>query len=512
MFEVLTLKAEYEKLAGKARSTYLNDAKKFARWTIPSLLSFNEKLPSNSKSDTPDIHTPKYDSIGAEAVNFLANKIVLTFFPPQRPFFRLRADNSSDVAQEAMQDKEMAERVSSILSSLEREALLKFNGIAARADLVTAALHLIVTGNGLLYYNGKETRFYDLNRYIVERDISGGVVKLIIEDGLIYGTLSDEYKKLLIKHDFEYDDIVPLYTKVEWVASKQKYKVQQSLEDIIVPGQENVYYEKDELPYIPLAWQLTAGEHYGRGMVEMYKGAFAAVNALSREMTLLGVIASKIIFLVNPSSTTLANKIDELGTCESGTFFIGMPEDLNVVNVNKLNDATIVTTMLQEHTQLIRRVFLMDSAVQRDAERVTAEEIRRVAQQLETSFGGVYSRLSIAWQKPMAVIALKEVEKLVAKEKWLNIDIVTGLESISRSAEVEDLLSWLQSLQIFNGLSPEVMMRINMDDAIRRLAQGYNIDIGSYEGLLKSAAQVQQEMQQMQQQQMAAGLAEQGQG
>ena len=37
------------------------------------------------------------------------------------------------------------------------------------------------------------------------------------------------------------------------------------------------------------------------------------------------------------------------------------------------------------------RLLLLNSSVQRNAERVTAEEVRYMAQELETALGGVYS-------------------------------------------------------------------------------------------------------------------------
>ena len=52
--------------------------------------------------------------------------------------------------------------------------------------------------------------------------------------------------------------------------------------------------------------------------------------------------------------------------------------------------------------------FLLNTAIQRDAERVTAQEIRYMAQQLETAMGGIYSLLSQEFQLPLVTISYEK--------------------------------------------------------------------------------------------------------
>ena len=55
--------------------------------------------------------------------------------------------------------------------------------------------------------------------------------------------------------------------------------------------------------------------------------------------------------------------------------------------------------------------FLLHTAIQRDAERVTAQEIRYMAEQLETAMGGVYSLLSQEFQLPLVKILMKRMQE-----------------------------------------------------------------------------------------------------
>lgn len=503
MSKPTSIKSQYQEMSTN-RAQYLENARKFASWTLPGIISISDTLPATVNGEVAPIYEPKFDSIGAEAVNYLANKITLALFPAMRPFFRLAPQESSAQADLAKRDEQAATQLSSALREVERVGLRKFNKITERADLTTTAMHLIVTGNALYVHEVGNTRMYDMSKYVVQRDISGGVLKIIIREGVAYQALTPEQKDLLVNKKFKDDDVVELYTMSHWDADQNAYVVTQALDDVDVPVAVPRTYSKDELPFIPLTWQLTSGEHYGRGMVEMYKGAFASVNALSREMTILGIASAKVVFLVNPGATTLASRIDELNECESGTYFIGLEDDLAVSTVNKMADAQIVQAIIADHSRLIQRVFLMDTAVQRDAERVTAEEIRRVANQLETSFGGVYSRLSRKWQRPLAIksvtLAMAELGFSFEDETWIDIEIVTGLESISRSAEVDDLLNFLTALTALQQLDERTRMRLEEGEIIRKIASGYNVDTTSPMKVVKSdeeyAAAVEQEQQQ----------------
>ena len=63
-------------------------------------------------------------------------------------------------------------------------------------------------------------------------------------------------------------------------------------------------------------------------------------------------------------------------------------------------------------TRRLGAAFLLNTAVTRDAERVTAQEIRMQAQELESSLGGVYSRLANELQLPLAKRLLQEIDEV----------------------------------------------------------------------------------------------------
>ena len=69
-------KKRYDKLA-KSRNNYLNRAEEASRLTIPQLYTGQYDNDSDGNS-----YPNPYQSLGARGVNNLANKIILTLFPP----------------------------------------------------------------------------------------------------------------------------------------------------------------------------------------------------------------------------------------------------------------------------------------------------------------------------------------------------------------------------------------------------------------------------------------------
>jgi hypothetical protein len=146
--------------------------------------------------------------------------------------------------------------------------------------------------------------------------------------------------------------------------------------------------------------------------------------------------------------------------------------------------------------------FLLNTSVQRQAERVTAEEIRFMAQELETSLGGVYSILSQEFQLPLINLLLDSLTKQGKMPRMpkdsIKPTVVTGIEALGRGQDLNKLATFLQYLQ---PLGQEIIAsEMNVNDYIDRLAASLGIDTS---GLIKSEQQKMQEQMMMQQQQQA---------
>src|SRR5690606_9716390 len=105
-----------------------------------------------------------FQSVGAQAVNFLANKLILALFAPSRPFFRL--EPSSEVKEEIAAAGAPQDEVDKLLASAEREAIKQLDKLAIRPKLYEAFKHLIITGNVGVIMDGEDIfRVVGLKKY-----------------------------------------------------------------------------------------------------------------------------------------------------------------------------------------------------------------------------------------------------------------------------------------------------------------------------------------------------------
>ena len=217
------------------------------------------------------------------------------------------------------------------------------------------------------------------------------------------------------------------------------------------------------------------------------------------------LIAAKALFLVNPNGTTRA---DVLARAENGAIVAGNAADVEALQVQKNNDFSTALQTIQLLERRLNFTFLTNEAVQRDAERVTAEEIRLMAEQLEQGLGGVYSILSSELQIPLIRRVMHLMERageMPAVPKGLvEPQVTTGLEAIGRGNDKQRLTNFLQVVAA--SLGPEQFLQyINPSELIRRFAASDGIDIA---GLVKQEQQLQAEQAQQQQAMLAQQLTQ----
>src|SRR3546814_19943778 len=101
------------------------------------------------------------------------------------------------------------------------------------------------------------------------------------------------------------------------------------------------------------------------------------------------------------------------------------------------SDLFSVASQVAERLELrLSHAFMLQSGTVRNAERVTAEEIRAMAQELENVLGGVYTVLSAEFQLPLirrilyVLIRQGEAPEL---PKSVVPTVVTGFEAMGRN-------------------------------------------------------------------------------
>lgn len=482
------------------KQTLMSRCEQYAAWTLPSVF-----LPNGTPHTTELQHDMQ--SVGARAVNHLSNKITLALFRPSQPFFRLEIE--PDFMAELI-DAGMTEAIVQLaLSRAEKKALKKLAKRGSRSALTNTTKALIVTGNSLLFLPPSDgnMQVYSLRDYVTQRDLSGKVMTIITRDSKALETLPVDVRAQLRidKPELKDSDNVDLYTKVE-LQPNGKYFVTQAANGIELVGTITVksstgtdvlvrgVYTNKNLPWIALTWNLPRGWSYGIGLVEDYAGDFHAMSTLSEAMVVGAAIAADLKFLVDPAGAT---DVKELNKAKSGSYVSGRKDDIHALQVDKANDWNIVLQVIQSYEKRIGLAFLLGSAVTRDAERVTAEEIRYQAQELETSLGGVYSRLAEELQLPLANLLLDDID--IGDKGKIDAVVLTGLESLSRNSELENIMLFLGDLNQISTLAEEVLKRIKIPDIMAYIGSARGVD---YERFMKDEKTVSDEDKQRQDQAM----------
>jgi len=475
------------------RESYLNRARECAKLTIPTLLK------DQGSNWATTFQTP-YQSIGARGVNHLASKLLLTLLPPNSPFFRLTID---DFDIEELVGPEQRGAVEEGFAKIERAAMNEIETEAYRVPVFEALKHLITTGNCLLYLpEDGGMRVFHLDRYIVKRDPMGNLLYLITKESLDAKTVPENARVALglpSPQELSPESPDKPYELFTYVCNKGKYwHIHQEIGSTIIPESFGKF-PIDKNPFIALRFSRVDGESYGRGLVEEYLGDLKSLEALSKAIVEGSAAASKVLFLVRPNGTT---RIKTIADAPSGAIVQGDANDVSTLQVDKFNDFRIAQDMLRDIQERLAAAFLLNSSVQRNAERVTAEEIRFMAQELESALGGVYSVLSQEFQLPLINILLGKMVKQKKMPKFpkeaVKPQIVTGMEALGRGQDLNKLSQFLEYLA---PLGPEVLaQKLNIDDYMDRLGASLGIDTG---GLIKTDEQIQQEQAEAQQAQQA---------
>ncbi|BCS53312.1 portal protein [Geobacter sp. SVR] len=478
-----TVRARWNTL-DSARSQILNRGRQCAELTIPAL------LPPAGFTENQELVTP-YQGLGARAINNLSSKLLLAMLAPNTPFFKLDLDNQALL--QLKDDPDTVSLVASAFAEMERATLKEIEDQGMRVPFALALKYLVVVGYTLMYLpddGGAIT--YRPDQFVVVRDPMGNLLEVVIQERIHISLLPPEVQSIAAKSK-ACDDTVELYTQVKR-RKNLMYVVQEACGQTIESSRGT--YPVDECPWIAPRWSALAGENYGRGHVEEYIGDIRSSESLTQSIVEGSAAAAKVVFLNNPNGTTNAKKV---ASAKSGDIVTGNKADIAAMQLDKFNDFKVALEALTRIETAISQAFLLMSSIQRNAERVTAEEIRAMATELENTLGGVYSLLSLELQLPFLkrhMARMRRQSKLPPLPKKLVKPVITtGVDALSRSYELTKIEQFLA------GLPPDALARIKWEKYLLRRATALNVDV---KDMIKSDEEVAQETQQTMLANMAA--------
>jgi hypothetical protein len=500
---VMTAQERYASLT-PLRSQFVTRAENASALTIPALFPPE----GNSGSNLPKT----YQSVGARGVNNLANRLIVALFPPGHAFFRLTLDDyvirelAQQMGDEGMQDA-VAE-MESALSRVEKAVLNRMESKGARTTKLVACLHLIVTGNGLLQVlKDGSLRFHTLHNYVVKRDKSGNVVDMVVLEKVSKMTLPPEAQAIVDRSDDadpadkSGENSIEIYTRVQLL--DRTWHVFQEVSGEEIPGTRGTY-PLDKCAFIPLRWEECPGEDYGRGFIENYVGDLDTLDSLMQSIVELAAASARILLFVDEAGVTDRAQV---ANADSGTVLEGRAKDVTAFQLEKFADLRVAYEVTQGIEKRLEQAFMLLSGMQRHAERVTAEEIRQIAQELEQSLGGVYAILSRELQAPLVRRVMHQMQQSKdipsLPEGTVEPKIITGMEALGRTSDLMKLDNFVAGIAQLIG--PEaVATYINVPSLLKRRAAALSVDI---EGLVKTPEEIQAEQQSAMERQMVQSMA-----
>ena len=493
-----TARERYNQLS-RDRRQFLDKAVDCSELTLPYLIQDD----TSSKPNHESLTIP-WQSVGAKCVVTLAAKLMLAILPPQTSFFKLQV--KEDKLGEISNDPKIRGELDLSFSKIEKMIM---DYIAASNDRVTihqALKHLIVGGNALLFMGKDGIKSFPLSRYVVNRDGNGNVLEIVTKELISRKVLEfdipEPVPNSVVDESQNSDkDDVEVFTFVKLVDGRWQWH--QEVFNKIISGSKSTA-PKNASPWLVLRFNTVDGEDYGRGRVEEFLGDLKTLEGLSQALVEGSAAAAKVIFLVSPSSTTKPQTIAKAG---NGAIVQGRAEDVQVVQVGKTADFATAANMTQTIERRLLEAFLVMNI--RQAERVTAEEVRLTQLELEQQLGGIFSLLTVEFLLPYlnrTLLVLQRSNQIPKLPKDIvKPTIVAGINALGRGQDRESLTAFIGT--IAQTLGPEALMKyVQPLEAIKRLAASQGIDVLN---LIKTQDQLDQEMQQQQQQMQQKSLLDQ---
>lgn len=480
------------------RQPFLDRGRECAKLTIPSL------LPDEGSSGSTRFVTPE-QSLGARGLNNVSSKLLMALFPPNAPFLKMEVDDMT--ATEMTGQPGLKDEIDKAFSQFVRRIMTDLEARALRADLYESFRLLVATGNATLYVpEDGRARVYRLDQYVCRRDPSGNLLEWVAKEPVARAALPEDTRNAVPVNPSvkppeassgvpveAADEMLDLYTHIVRTVDGQ-FSIYQEVEGVVISGSEGTYLP-EHFPFLVLRYNKVDGEDYGRGLIEEYLGDLLHLESLSKAIREFVAISARVIPMLNPNGTVTAR---DLTKAENGEPIIGNKEDVTFLQIERYNDFRVAKEMMSELAQRLSFAFLMNTAIQRAGERVTAEEIRFMARELEDTLGGTYSVQSVDLQLPLARVliahlekrgALPELPKNVATPK-----VVTGMDALGRGNDLSNLLQWKALI-----MDTPAVEDVKWDKFALRAANGLNVET---EGLVltleeKQAIQQQRQMMQM---------------
>ena len=369
----------------------------------------------------------------------MASRMLSALLPlNDMPFFKF--DLASGVTAEP--------EINDYLENLSFQVYNKLSSNNIRESIYQALQHLIVVGDVMLIMGDDMSfRLIRLDRFVCRRDVYGNLEEVIYIE---YETLPEVVNDNMTLHtgqsigEHDRKGYRAIYTAAWKEGDVWKVLKQDGDNNTIETGEYTVP------PFVVLRWSGIPGENYGRSHCEDVIGDIKTLEGFT-EGLIQGITASSI-FWIGVDPTGMA-EIDDIAHSATGNFVSARPNEIHTVSPATTMNPQIgsVQTGVEILRGEIGRAFLLNSSSMPQGERVTATAVRMIGQELENVLGGAFSAIARDLMKPVVArtvfimttngdIDARVRELFMTEEGVLNVEIVTGLQALSRDSDLQKLM------------------------------------------------------------------------
>lgn len=465
------------------RRAKLDRARQIATLTIPSI------LPPEGWSEDFDLPQP-YSSTSGRGAVALASRMLSALIPlNDMPFFKFALENGSEPEVETQ----------TLLEALANQVYDKLSSKNIRDAFFMALQSLIVVGDVAVKVEDDMTfRCIRLDQYCSVRDVTGELIEFIHLEWVPSESpvpASSSTNILQGWGQYRKEGFTTIYCRYvldddgvwhAWKEDEEGNKVDEGIYEVF--------------PYAVIRWNGIIAENYGRSKCEEIYGDIKSLESYTEALIYSLAAASTFFIGVNPTGVT---ELGDIAQAQLGDYVAAREEDTYI-----LSPAATMNPQVQQAqaaVEMMRReigeAFLMNSASIRQAERVTATEVRMIGQELENVLGGAFSSIARELLNPVIrrciylMVQDGDIDPRLESEFFdtngrISVDIITGLQALSRDSELQRLM---QMGELMRNLPEQAVQHFRFDEYGRALVSALGFDPRNWIVSPEEIAQKQQE-------------------
>jgi hypothetical protein len=460
-------------------------------------------------------------SIGAKGVNSLSSALMFMAFPPGQPILRF-SPKTYDLQDQISQDPELYAHILLALSELEVSHREDLQATPIATAYVGYIKTLLVVGNALWrHIELNKPSYHRPDCYVVRRGEGGEPLVTVLKRELTLDTLSADHQEqarealvwaksdLVKKRPWECTvdvyDTMRLHTDE---SGEQTWCYWQELCNGEMLNGTNVETDEDNPPLWP-GWLIpNYGSNWGGSYCGEYVGDHFTVEARSSGLNDIVALAALALTFVKPGGTS----IKQVREARNLAILPGKADDITVFRSEKTQDGSFVSSSIADVERRLEAAYLMQESIQRNAERVTAEEIQRLGSALDKAMGGLYTFIAQGHQRVIITRAVHLNEEANPKMPKLPSNVVaykviTGVDAMGQNADATNLMQYAQAGRTAFPTTFETSH--NPNDFFTRLAAAMGV---KPDGLVLTQQQIAANQQQQQQQGAQQTLLDKGAG